>query len=140
MSHLSVEPQSTEGLPEVDDSRDLMRYLLDPTGDAGMRIDELRSAFADLALHQLGMVAGAIDGAKEMLVRLSPYSLGASPAGQLPRTSLGVMDFLWPWAAAGHYYRFAEKHMGLLTRDAFTAHLYGSKFARAYERIARRRR
>ena len=138
---LGVEAGSeSENLPpELSSSRELLAYLLDPRFDSRMRLDELSRSFADVALHQIGMVHGALDGARAVLAQLSPHAIGAAKGAAITKTSFGVGDFLWPFKAAGDYYRFASKHLALSTGDGFAKHLFGASFARAYYRVTGKR-
>ena len=132
-------PTEGGGLPRFTDSRDLLRYLFDASVDGRERIDELSRSFANLAMHQLGIIAGAQDGARALLSAISPHAIGAVARGALAKTSMGFGDVLWPFSAAGHYYKYVGKHLELGTGDKANEHLFGSAFARAYYRITGRR-
>jgi len=127
------------GLPRFDDSQELLGYLFDANVDARDRIDELSRSFADLALTQLALVGGAQEGARALLSAISPYAIGAVSRGALAKTSMGLGDVLWPYGAAGNYYKYVSKHLELSTGDAVNTHLFGGTFARAFHRIMGRR-
>lgn len=136
---LSLAPKrSSSGLPAFTDSRALLKYLFDPSVDGRERVDELSRSFADVAMHQLGIVAGAQDGARALWAAISPAAIGAVARGALARTSMGLSDFFWPFGAAGNYYRYVSKHLELGTGDRANEHLFGAAFARAYYRITGR--
>jgi hypothetical protein len=135
---LGVEPGAeTQSLPDTDDPRALIEHLLDPKVDGGERIDDLTRSFADLALHQLGIVSGATDGARALLGTLAPQSIEGSSA--IARTSYSASDMFWPWRAARSYYRVVEKLLEVSTGERFRTHLFGAAFARAYYRVTGRR-
>lgn len=136
MTRLQVQP-SAEGsaLHRIEDPRELISYLLDPRAPGETQVDEIARAFADAALHQIAMLNGAIEGARAILWEISPQQLGAVERGQLAKTSAGFGDWLWPFRAAGHYYRYAAKHTELGAGDRFQAFLFGSSFSRAYTRV-----
>lgn len=127
-------------LPRFETSQELLAYLLDGRMDGRDRLDQLSRAFADLALHQLGIIAGTTDGARAALQAISPQGIGAVARGALAKTSFGFGDVLWPFSAAGHYYRYVAKHLDLSTGDRVAQHLFGHQFARAYYRVMGRRR
>lgn len=140
-AELGVEAGSeSEALPSFDDSRALLGYLLDPEADAAFRLDELARTFAGFAVHQLGIVNGALDGARALLAALSPQGVGAAASGAIAPTSMGFGDWLWPFRAAANYYRYVGKHLELSTGSTFTKHLFGASFARAYYRVTGARR
>ncbi|MCB9593361.1 MAG: FHA domain-containing protein [Sandaracinaceae bacterium] len=137
MSRLAVS-QSSEGssLHRIEDPRELLAYLLDPRTQGEQQLDEVARAFADVALHQIGMLNGAIEGARAVLWEISPHQIGAAHAGALARTSPGFGDWLWPFSTVGHYYKYAAKHFELGSGDRFTTYLFGTAFSRAYGRVA----
>jgi len=137
---LNIEPpDQTNALPKFNDSRELLAYLLDGNVDGRERMQELTRSFADIAHHQIGIISGVNDGARAILSAISPHAIGASAAGAIAKTSFGVGDFIWPFTAAGNYYKFAAKHFELSTGERFVNHLFGPAFARAYYRISGRR-
>ncbi|MCB9596896.1 MAG: FHA domain-containing protein [Sandaracinaceae bacterium] len=129
-------PAGSSGLPQFDDWRALLRYLFDARADARQRIDELSRSFADIAMHQLAIVAGAQDGARALLSAISPHAIGAVSRGAIAKTSMGFGDWLIPWGAAGNYYKYVSKHLELGTGNASNEHLFGAAFQRAYHRVA----
>ena len=129
----------SNGLPRFNDSQELLAYLFDGNVDGRDRIDELSRSFADIALHQLGIVAGATDGARAVLSAISPHAIGAVGRGAMVKTSFGFGDWVWPFSAASSYYKYAAKHLEISTGDSFTDQLFGGQFGRAYYRITGRR-
>lgn len=135
-NELGIEPGSeAQSLPHFADSRELIGYLLDPSIAARFRLDELARAFADFAVHQLGLVAGATEGTRALLTVMSPQGIGAEARGAIVRTTMGFGDVLWPFRAAGNYYRYVSKHLEVSTSEKFKTYLFGSAFGRAYYRI-----
>jgi len=135
-NELNVEAGSeARSLPKFDGSAEMLAYLLDAHIDVGDRLDELARGFADIALHQLGMINGAVAGSRALLMQMAPHAIGAAKAGAMTKTSFGIADFFWPFAAAGNYYKLAAKHLELVTGTSLNGHLFGSSFARAYYRV-----
>ena len=124
-----------ESLPRFDDPRALIAYLFDPQIEVTFRLDELARGFADVAVHELGIVQGAVEGARSILTVLSPQGIGAETPGALARTNMGFGDVVWPFRAAGNYYRYVSKHLDVTTSQKFRSYLFGSAFGRAYYRV-----
>jgi hypothetical protein len=135
-TQLAVEPGGEASpLHEMTDARELLTYLLEGGPESPQRMDELSRAFADIVLHQLGMLNGAIEGARAVVHQLSPHAVGAVSPGSMVRTSPGFGDYLWPFRAAAHYYRYAARHMELSGEAKMTKILFGSAFSKAYYRV-----
>lgn len=127
-------------LPTFTEAGELLGYLLDAEADGRLRADQLAGAFADLALHQLGVVGGAQAGARALLGALSPHAIGAAARGALVKTSASLGDLIFPWGAASNYYKYVSKHLELNTGNTADTHLFGQTFARAYYRVTGRKR
>ena len=136
ISQLSVE-SGGEGSPlhEIADPRALLTFLLDGSADGQGRLDELADAFADIVVHQLGILNGVVDGARALMLQLSPHAIGAVAPGTIARTSPSLGDYLWPFRAAGQYYRYAARHMELSGEKQLTKIIFGGSFSKAYYRV-----
>lgn len=112
------------------DAHAVLRYLLDWSADAGGRIHELNKAFADLALHQVALLNGLIEGVRSLLEMLSPVTLSGDKGAAVATRGLGTL--LFPWKTSGLWFEFVAKHRELLEEDRFTREVFGRSFAKAY--------
>ena len=103
--------------------RTVLTHVLDWDAEGLDRLTELRRAFADLAMHQVAVVAGVAEGGRELLGEVSPRSdsVALARASWLAR--------LLPVARLGALRR---RHEALLAEDGFTRVLFGNAFTRAY--------
>lgn len=114
------------------DGRELLAYLLAP-GQGSARAAELGSAFADLMMHQLALLAGVTDGARDVLERLSPEAILA----QLE--SGGGLALKVKTLREGAQWRaFLDRYRELEEEGTLTATLFGKSFLRAYAAVAGR--
>lgn len=109
------------------DARQLMAYLLDPAHPG--RAGELRSAFADLMLHQVALLSGVTEGAKALLKPLSPDAIQAEgPQG------------IWPMKAQSLWKTYEARFHEVFDEDsALSDALFGKEFAKAYTAIVGKR-
>ena len=112
-------------------AREALAYLLD--GDGKGRIRELNRAFADLALHQVALLNGVVEGVRGMLGDISPEAIAGLPGGEesvAVRTASGGGIF---GSRVKQWWRdFAEKYSDLTVEERFTKHMFGRAFSRAY--------
>ncbi len=135
---LSLEASGAGGeLDGIREPRKLLGWLMDPKADGEERVRELRRAFADLAVHPVAMVSGATEGARAVLMLLSPHVLGGG-GGALARTSPGFGDLLFPWGAMKSWYRYVGAFADQIGGERFTQTLFGKAFDRMYRRVAGR--
>lgn len=105
---LNVATESTP-LHDAQSSEEVLNYLLEwEAGD--YRVDELKRAYTDLALHQVALLNGVMAGTRELLNELSPGGT-------------------WLGFRAGD---IEKKRQELLEEDRFSRIVFGKAFARAY--------
>lgn len=129
--------QDRSPLHDARDGGDVLRYLLDWTSDGGARVRELTRAFADLALHQVALLNGVMEGARSLLGSLSPTELSGHRTHALAKAGGGgLLERLFNANKARHWARFVEQHERLVEEDRFSRSLFGRDFARAYFMVA----
>jgi type VI secretion system protein ImpI len=112
---------TTEDTPlnNIESAREVFEYLLDADAGSDARVEELRRAFTDLALHQVALLNGVMAGVRDLLQELSPG--GKEAAGG------------WsPFRASSVLQEVEQKRQSLLEEDRFTRIVFGKAFARAY--------
>lgn len=125
--------QERNPLHDAKDAKDVLRYMLDWTTDAGGQIRELNRAFADLALHQVALLAGVMEGVRGLLHGLSPQQLSGERNYALARTAGGgILEAIFNGKKARLWKTFADEHMKLSEEDRFGREVFGRNFARAY--------
>ena len=124
--------QASSGLSKANDARKVLGYLLAPETDATDRIDELTRSFADMAIHQVAVLSGVIEGTRSLLLAVSPQqAFGVGPQEQVPTPSGFGAIFQAP-KLSGAWKKFVTAHVGMLENDRFTREVFGKSFARAY--------
>lgn len=125
--------QERNPLHDAQTGQDVLRYLLDWTTDGGERVRELTRAFADLALHQVALLSGVMEGVRSMLHSISPQQLSGQRSHALAKKGGGgVFEALFNMRKAGLWQSFADAHLNLIEEDRFSREVFGRNFARAY--------
>ncbi len=125
--------QDPTPLSEAQSGEDVLRYLLDWTTDGGERVRELTRAFADLALHQVALLSGVMEGVRSMLHSISPQTLSGQRTQVLAKAGGGgIFEKLFNFRKAGLWAKFADAHQRLTEEDRFSREVFGRNFARAY--------
>lgn len=125
--------QDRTPLHDAQGAQDVMRYLLDWTTDAGGRVRELNRAFADLALHQVALLSGVMEGVRGMLSGISPQQLSGQRNYALAKTGGGgFLEAIFNGRKAGLWKSFTDAHQKLTEEDRFGREVFGRNFARAY--------
>jgi predicted component of type VI protein secretion system len=125
--------QERNPLHDAQNGQDVLRYLLDWTTDGGERVRELTRAFADLALHQVALLSGMMEGVRSMLHGISPQTLSGERTYALAKTGgSGFFEKLFNTKKASLWQRFTEFHQRLIEEDRFSREVFGRNFARAY--------
>ncbi|MFW5921457.1 MAG: FHA domain-containing protein, partial [Polyangiales bacterium] len=75
-------------LRRTQDGQEVLSYLLDWNADGLDRVQELTRAFAELAIHQVAMLNGLMEGCRSLLRRLSPQEV----SGQAPSQSTAITN------------------------------------------------
>ncbi len=131
--------QEPTPLHRAETSREVLSYLLDGSADGKARITEVTRGFAELAIHQIAVLSGVLEGVRALLERLSPHEI----AGKKTRSSLstsrapgtGLLDLWIPFRPRGLWKRFVARHQGFVDEDRFTREVFGASFARAYHTV-----
>lgn len=130
-------PRGEGAVARVKDARALLKYLLEPTTTGEPRARELSSAFADLMIHQVALLRGITEGAKDLLMQISPEAIDEA----LRKEGGGGLSMGISALREGALWRaFVDKHRELSDDEsAVTAALFGKAFAQAYSAVAGRR-
>ncbi len=116
-----------------EDAQQVMSVLLNWSIDSEDSIEILKRGFADLAIHQVAVIQGVVEGVREMLSGLDP---AASPSTALATPKKpSFLDSLPLIGPARSWKRFRQSHRALLEEDRFTREIFGRAFARAYFRF-----
>lgn len=125
--------QERNPLHDAQTGQDVLRYLLDWTTDGSGRVRELTRAFADLALHQVALLSGVMEGVRSMLHVISPQTLSGERNHALARVGgNGLLEKLFNLRKANLWKSFADAHQRLIEEDRFSREVFGRNFARAY--------
>ncbi|MGE3628908.1 MAG: type VI secretion system-associated FHA domain protein [Sandaracinaceae bacterium] len=120
-------------LHDAESGQDVLRYLLDWTADGNSRVRELNRAFADLAMHQIALLSGVVEGVRAMLHGISPVTLSGQRNHALARTAGGgFLESLLNLNKARLWRTFVDAHQRLIEEDRFSREVFGRAFARAY--------
>ncbi|MBI3596646.1 MAG: type VI secretion system-associated FHA domain protein TagH [Nitrospirae bacterium] len=105
-------------------------------------VSDLEDAFTDLALHQMGLMAGFKEGLRELLKKMDPGSLEAE--AQANPFTLGPFKIpcrfrpLVSWAA---WNRFKERYRELSEKEVKTFEtIWGPFFAKGYLSVQKRKK
>lgn len=127
---LAAEP---DGLSGARSARSALVYLLDWTSDGQQRVDELNRGFADLALHQVGLLNGVIDGVRSILATIRPEIVAGLPPTQRSPGVRTAADGGFMGGKVRQWWRtYATRHGELEESDRFTREMFGRAFAAAY--------
>ena len=125
--------QDRNPLHDAQTGQDVLRYVLDWTTDGGDRTRELTRAFADLALHQVALLSGVMEGVRSMLTGISPQTLSGQKTHALAKAgSSGLLESLFNSKKASLWKNFSDAHQRLIEEDRFSREVFGRNFARAY--------
>ncbi len=113
------------------------RALLDWNDTSGAPARALRRSFADLMVHQVGMLNGIMRGVKVLLTELAPKTIEQAWAMKNNRKS-GLARMLGSWQKDREMVRlFAERHSDLADEENETFRLlFGPEFVREYKLLA----
>jgi predicted component of type VI protein secretion system len=127
-------PSGAGGLHRAHNGEEVLAYLLDWRVDGAARVGELVRGFADLMIHQLGLLNGVKAGVRALLDRLGPESVDKEVAKtKLQLGPLAVPGTLWPLRSLARW----RAYLDILRRfeeeeQAIRAVVFGHEFARAY--------
>ena len=117
---------------------EMLAYLLGDPGAENNKVGELKSAFADMMIHQVALISGVMEGVRGLLQRLSPAGV-EEQLSKLP-VHVGpfkVRDGMWPVSVLARWKAFVRMHQEFLEGDQeISAVLFGKEFARSYGAVA----
>lgn len=121
-------------LHHAEAGREVLHYLLSRDAAGSSRVRDLKSAFADMMIHQIAMISGVMDGVRGLLKRVSPGAVEANLA--LHPVKMGpfrVKRGFWPFSVVARWRRYAQLHQELMEDDQeVSSVLFGKEFARSY--------
>ena len=132
--------QDRSPLINAKDHGDVLQVLLDWDTDGNRSVEELKRAFADLAIHQVALIHGFVEGVRHLFLLLDPESIASGRSAVLSRTGStalakpvgGFLSFL-PFFRRGRLWKqYKRIHQSLKDEDRFTREVFGKAFARAY--------
>lgn len=125
--------QDRNPLHDAQNAKDVLRYVLDWSVDGSERTRELTRAFADLALHQVALLSGVMEGIRSMLHGVSPQQLSGQRTPALAKAGGGgFLESIFNARKAGLWKSYVDRHQGLVEEDRFSREVFGRNFARAY--------
>ena len=121
------------------DHRELLGVLLDWDTDGNRSVEELKRAFADLAIHQVALLHGFVEGVRHLFLLLDPEAIASGRSAVLSHTGdtalvprRGFFSFLPFFRNGRHWKQYKRIHQSLKDEDRFTREVFGRAFARAY--------
>ena len=121
------------GLGDLKNSKEVLGYLLDWKADGQARIAELNRGFADIALHQVGLLNGLIEGVRTVLTNLLPEVIaGLPPNVRSPEVRSAALGGLFGGKAKQWWRDFSARHADLENGDRFAKDIFGRSFSTAY--------
>jgi type VI secretion system protein ImpI len=125
--------QDRNPLHDAQNGQDVLRYLLDWNTDGGARVRELTRAFADLALHQVALLSGVMEGVRSLLQQVSPQTLSGERTHALAKQGGGnFFEKIFNFKKSAAWQRYVDAHQRLTEEDRFHREVFGRNFARAY--------
>lgn len=139
-------PHEQGVLERANDRKEVIQYLMALENEQVDALDALRRAFAELPRHQVALLSGVREGARELLRDFSPESLAADRAPR-PTTALAARSFamlerlaqLWPVAPIVQWNRHRRRYEDALDGDRFVKKLFGDRFREAYFQLMKSR-
>lgn len=113
------------------DHQGVLQVLLNWNADGSRSVEELKRAFADLAMHQVALLHGTVEGVRHLLHDIDPESLETGKSTALAQANLS--------GATGPLFKnrrlwkiYMKVHKVLVEEDRFSREVFGRPFARAY--------
>jgi hypothetical protein len=119
---------------------EVIAYLMQPGADRSERLNDLKRAFTNFALHQVAILSAVVEGGRALLESLSPEVIASeqtlpSASGGLARRGNVLLTYaqkLWPVAPIVQWGRYKRRHDSTMEEDRFTKVLFGRKFEHSY--------
>ena len=113
------------------DHRGVLQVLLDWNADGTRSVEDLKRAFADLAMHQVALLHGTVEGVRFLLHDIGPNALEAGESNTLSKINLKSVSL--PFFKTSRLWKIYKIiHRALSEEDRFTRVVFGRPFARAY--------
>lgn len=141
-SELAVETFGEAGpLHQAETGREVLEFLVRGEGNAEERIGALKSAFADMMIHQVALITGMMDGVRGLLHRIGPNAIAQDLVKKPVNLGfLPVKKGVWPFSVLARWKRFEQLHQDLIEEDQeVSSVLFGKDFARSYGEAKRGR-
>jgi type VI secretion system protein len=111
------------------DYRGVLAVLLDWNRDGSRVSEDLKRAFADLAIHQVALLHGFVEGVRDLVRQVGPEALSTGQSTVLGQAGSGGFSFsknsrMWKL--------YRRVHQSLIEEDRFARVVFGHPFARAY--------
>jgi type VI secretion system protein ImpI len=125
-------------LTSASDHHEVLRVLLDWNADGSRAVEDLKRAFADLAIHQVALLHGFVEGVRHLFTILGPETVTTGRAQDLTSTHMAQMLANsaaggFPFFRQGRLWKTYQRlHRALGEEDRFTREVFGRAFARAY--------
>lgn len=119
---------SGEGAPRS--GQDVLAYLCDFRVDGEERVSALARVFAELAMHQIAMVAATREGVRALLDDLSPAAV--TQRTREVRHKRGALADLLPLTGVQLWDAYRATHADVAESDRFARHVFGARFGRSY--------
>nr|MDQ3032171.1 FHA domain-containing protein [Myxococcota bacterium] len=110
--------------------QDILAYLFDFRVDGEERVSSLARVFADLAMHQMAMVAATRDGVRSLVEEIAPSTITQRAQRSGGRT--GSWRDLLPFGGMQLWEVYRRAHADLAEGDRFARHVFGPRFGRSY--------
>jgi hypothetical protein len=118
---------SEHRLDTVEHPRQVAEMLLDWRASADDPGGALEARLVDVAVHQVAVLDGVMQGVQALLKELAPERVEAEAARRRPRSLLGR-----PGRHRACWQRYQQRHAELCQRDSALKHVFGEAFAEAY--------
>lgn len=121
--------QEETPLTGASDYRGVLQVLLDWNADGSRVAEDLKRAFADLAIHQVALLHGFVEGVRDLIQQVGPDALETGKSEVIGQVGSGGFSLsrnsrLWKL--------YRRVHQSLTEEDRFTRLVFGRPFARAY--------
>ncbi|MET0387814.1 MAG: type VI secretion system-associated FHA domain protein [Polyangiales bacterium] len=125
-------PEPANVLTRATESHAVIAYLLEPRRDPERRSHELQHQLADLAMHQVGILSGVLEGARALIHQLAPAQFSGGDSTRGAGNDAKLRETLNPFTAHKAWRRFSLRHQALLEPEQLGRELFGREFAQRY--------
>lgn len=124
-------------LNQVTDHHQVLSVLLDWDADGNRAVEDLKRAFADMAIHQVALLHGFVEGIRHLFGLLAPATLASGEPGEMASAPIAAVVREgrggFPLFRQGKLWKTYQRlHRTLTEEDRFVREVFGRAFARAY--------